>query len=171
MQQLSLCLDLRRRSAGMLLLQVHDTVVAHLATTVQQAPLGVQDRRLLGPGVQPGDRQQHLNVRCRPGRCRRQHDPLTVQTPGQLPYQQLIDVRRQAAGPATIGRSCQAAIRLALQQGFALQVVGQGNRAQYHEHARALLRLARRATVKLIQGNRLVNAAAGQTEHAGEQQH
>ncbi|MNT15318.1 hypothetical protein D3C72_1503660 [compost metagenome] len=170
MQQLSLSLNLCRRATLVLLLQVNDAVVPDLATAIKQTPLGIQNRRLVSAGVQTGNRQKDLHIRREAGISRCQHYALAVQAPGQLTDQQLIDICRQAASPAAIGRCGQAAIGLALQQGLALQVVGDRYRAEHDSHARALLGLARLTTVELIQGYRLVHAATGQTEYAAHQQ-
>ncbi|MNR18615.1 hypothetical protein D3C85_1353510 [compost metagenome] len=87
---------------------------------------------------------------------------MAIQAPGQLTHQQLVDVSRKAARPTPIGSCGQTAIRLALQQGFALQVIGHGNRPQQYGHTRTLLGLLRLATVELVQCNRFVHAAACQ---------
>jgi hypothetical protein len=88
---------------------VNDAVIAHLATTVDQTPLRIEDRRLLLTGIQSGDGQQHLHIRGKPvWRC--QHHTLAVQMTRHLTHQQLVDIRRKAARPATIGRSLQAAV-------------------------------------------------------------
>ncbi|MNC48287.1 hypothetical protein D3C75_973910 [compost metagenome] len=99
----------------MLLFEVNDAVVTDLTTAIEQSPLGIKDRWLVGTGVQAGDRQQHLYVRGKTGIAGCQDHTLTVQTPGQLTDQQLIDVRRQATSPTAISRCGQAAIGLALQ--------------------------------------------------------
>ena len=106
----------------------------------------------------------------KPSGRRRQHHALAVQMARHLTQQQLIDVGRQATRPTTVGRSLQAAIGLTLQQGFALQVVRNGYRAQQNRHARALRRLSRTSAVQLIQRHRLVNAATRQAKYAGEHQ-
>jgi hypothetical protein len=64
----------------------------------------------------------------------------------------------------------QAAIRLTLQQGFALQIIGNGYRTQQYRHTRALRRLSRTSAVQLIQRHRLVNAATRQAKYPGEHQ-
>ncbi|MCY1172886.1 hypothetical protein D9M73_130300 [compost metagenome] len=169
LQQHTLCLDLSRRGTGMPLLQMDDAVVADLPATVDQAPLRVEDRRLFFTRIQARDGQQHLNVRGE-AQCRRgQHNALAVQATRDLAQQQLIDIRRKAASPTTVGRCLQAAIRLTLQQGFALQVVGHGDRPQQYRHARVLCGLNRTTSVQLIQRHRLVNAATRQAKNAGEQ--
>jgi hypothetical protein len=108
----------------MQLLQVNDAVIAHLATTVDQTPLRIEDRRLFLTGIQSRDGQQHLHIRREAQRRRCQHHTLAVQMTRHLTHQQLVDIRRKAARPATIGRGLQAAVGLTLQQGFALQVIG-----------------------------------------------
>ena len=170
LQQLPLSLHLRRFAALMLLLEVNDAVVTHMATTVEQAPLGVQNRRLVLARVQAGNRQQHLHVRAETSGRRGQHHALAIQPPGQLANQQLVNVRREAAGPTTVGRRTQAAIGLTLQERLALQVIGNRYRAEHHGHARALRRLARITAVELVQGHRLMHAASAQPQKARHQQ-
>ena len=63
LQQYTLCLNLSRRAAGVLFLQVNDAVIANLATTVDQTPLRIEDRRLRLPRIQARDGQQHLDIR------------------------------------------------------------------------------------------------------------
>ena len=77
----------------MVLLEVNDAVVTHTATTIEQAPLRIENRRLVLARVQASDRQQHLHVRGEAGAGRGQHYALAVEAPRQLTYQQLIDVR------------------------------------------------------------------------------
>ena len=69
---------------------MHHAVVTYLAATINQAPLGIQDRRLIFAGIQPRDRQQDLHVRTEARRGWRQHNALAVQAPGQLTKQQLV---------------------------------------------------------------------------------
>ena len=169
LQQLPLGFDLIRSTAFVRLLQVDHAVVTHLSATVNQPPLGIQNGRLRLARVKPGNRQQDLHVWRKPRSGRGQHDSLTVQPPRQLAYQQLINVCRQAACPTTISGSTQAAIGLALQQGFTLQVVSQRHRAKQYGHASTLRRLARAATVQLIQGRWLMHAAPRQAKHTSQQ--
>lgn len=82
----------------------------------------------------------------------------------------MIDIRRKTACPATVRRRSEAAIGLTLQQGLALQVVGNRYRPQHYRHAGALFRLPRLTAVELIQRDRLMHAAASQAEHASKQQ-
>ncbi|MDP4345215.1 hypothetical protein, partial [Escherichia coli] len=59
--QHALGLDLGRGGAGVFFLQVHDAVIAHLATAVDLAPLRIEDRWLRRAGVEPGNGQQDLH--------------------------------------------------------------------------------------------------------------
>ena len=152
----------------MQLLQMNDAVIAHLAATVNQAPLRIENRWLFRTGVQTRDGQQHLHIRGEPASGRCQHNTLAVQMTGNLTHQQLINIRRKAAGPTTVGRCLQTAVRLTLQQGFTLQVIGYDYRAQQNRHARALRRLNRTSAVQLIERHRLVNAATRQAKNASE---
>ncbi|MNS36243.1 hypothetical protein D3C72_684300 [compost metagenome] len=141
-----------------------------MATAVQQAPLGIQDSRLVLARVQASDRQQYLYIRVETGRRRGQHHALAVQAPGELAHQQLVDIRRKATGPTTVGRRTQAAVGLTLQERLTLQVIGNRYRAEHHGHARTLRRLARITTVELVQGNRLVHGAPAKAQQASHQQ-
>ncbi|MNJ60770.1 hypothetical protein D3C77_565280 [compost metagenome] len=78
LQQLPLGLNLGGGAALVLLLQVHDAVVANLATTIEQTPLGVEDRWLICAGVQASDRQQDLHIRCETSIARCQHHALAI---------------------------------------------------------------------------------------------
>ncbi len=170
LQQLALGLHLRRGTAGMRLFKVNDAVIANLTTTVQQTPLRIEDRRLVRTRVQASDRQQHLHIRTEAGAGRSQDHALAVQAPCQLANQQLINISGKTARPTTIRRRGEAAIVLPLQQRLTLQVVGDRYRTQHYSHTGTLLRLSWLATVKLIQGDRLVHAAPCQAQYAREQE-
>ena len=60
------------------------------------------------------------------------------------------------------------AAELTLQQGFALQVVGNNHRAQQNCHTGTLCRLRRTSAVQLVQRHRLVCAATRQPQKASE---
>lgn len=149
---------------------MNQSTVTDMALTVQKTPLRIQYRRLLGPGVQTGDGQHDLNIGRETGRRRRHDDALAVELPGQLTQEQLIYIRRQVARPAPIGRSGQGPVRLALQQGFALQIVGHRNRTQQNCQTTTLFRLTRLTTIELIKRGRLAHTATSQTQNASHQQ-
>ena len=168
LQQLALHPQLVDHRAGVRALQAHHAAAAHLPLGVEQAPLRLQHRRLLGAGVEAVDVQQHLHLGFEADPVRVEGQPAAVQPRGQLAQQQAGDVVFQATGPTRLAAHAQVAVELALHHRLALEVVGHLQRAEQHGDAAIVLGQRRVALLQPVEVRRRAGDAAAQGQQPGE---